>query len=147
MSGAAESEREMVAQLQRGEAAAIASIYDSYGRLAYSLAYRILNDAAASEDVVQDAFLALWRNAVAFDASRGSLRAWLLSIVHHRAVDRLRGTAPAGLRSWRPRVAPRKLRMPGRPYPRSSSAARYERPSKPFRLSSGAHSNWPITQA
>src|SRR5919108_5701594 len=96
MSGAADSEREMVAQLQRGEAAAIASIYDRYGRLAYSLAQRILNDAAASEDVVQDAFLALWRNAVAFDASRGSLRGWLLSIVHNRAIDRIRGTGQPG---------------------------------------------------
>jgi RNA polymerase sigma-70 factor (ECF subfamily) len=92
MGAAAESEREMVSQLQRGEAAAIESLYDRYGRLAYSLAYRMLNDVGASEDVVQEAFLSLWQNAPTFDAARGSLRAWLLSMVHNRAIDRLRGT-------------------------------------------------------
>jgi len=97
MSGGAspEQEREMVAQLQQGDAGAIESLYDRYSSLAYGLAYRILNDRAGAEDVVQDAFLALWRNARAFDAGRGSLRAWLLSIVRNRAIDRLRGPARA----------------------------------------------------
>jgi RNA polymerase sigma-70 factor (ECF subfamily) len=84
---------EMAAQLKRGEATAIESLYDRYGRLAYGLALRILNDRNAAEDVVQDAFLGVWRNAGSFDVSRGSLRNWLLSVVHHRAIDRLRGTA------------------------------------------------------
>jgi len=92
MSGAAESERELAAQLQRGDVGGVESLYDRYGRLAYSLAYRMLNDAAASEEVVQEAFLALWRNVSSFDATRGTLRAWLLTIVRNRAIDRLRGS-------------------------------------------------------
>jgi RNA polymerase sigma-70 factor, ECF subfamily len=61
--------------------------------LAYGLAFRILNERSAAEDVVQDAFVSVWRNAAGFDASRGSLRNWLLSIVRNRAIDRLRGSA------------------------------------------------------
>lgn len=72
---------------------AIEMLYDRYGGLAYSLAYRVLQDGAAAEDVVQDAFLSIWRRADSFRADRGSLRTWLCSIVHHRALDRLRGRA------------------------------------------------------
>ena len=68
-------------------------LYDRYGGLAYSLAYRVLQDAAAAEDVVQEAFLSIWRRADSFRPERGSLRTWLCSIVHHRALDRLRGRA------------------------------------------------------
>ena len=89
--GDAELEREMAGQLQRGEPEGIESLYDRYGRLAYSLAFRILNDIPAAEEVVQEAFVALWRNAPAFDASKGTLRSWLVSIVRNRAIDRLRG--------------------------------------------------------
>ena len=84
---------EIAAQLQRGEATAIGRLYDRYGRLAYGLALRILKDRSAAEEVVQDAFVGAWRNAKGFDASRGSVRNWLLSIVHHRAIDQVRGTA------------------------------------------------------
>jgi RNA polymerase sigma-70 factor (ECF subfamily) len=83
------------AQLQRGDTAAIEALYDRYGRLALGLAYRILNDRGAAEDAVQEAFVAVWRNAAGFDASRGGLRNWLLSIVRNRAIDRLRGNAKA----------------------------------------------------
>jgi len=86
---------EMAAQLKRGEATAIESLYDRYGRLAYGLALRILNDRTAAEDVVQDAFLGVWRNAGSFDLSRGSLRNWLMTAVHNRAIDQLRGKAKA----------------------------------------------------
>ena len=86
-------DEEIAAQLKRGEAAAVGRLYDQYGPLAYSLALRILNDRSSAEDVVQDAFVGVWRNAESFDASRGSIRNWLLSIVHNRAIDRLRGTA------------------------------------------------------
>jgi RNA polymerase sigma-70 factor (ECF subfamily) len=96
MSGAApESEREMAALLRRGEASAIEWLYDRYARLAFGLAFHMLKDASAAEDVVQDAFLAIWRNALRFDAGRGSLRAWLLAIVRNRAIDQLRGRAAA----------------------------------------------------
>ena len=82
----------MAAQLLRGEAVGVEALYDKYGGIAFGLAYRILNDRAAAEDVVQEAFLGLWRNARKFDARRGNVRSWLLSIVHNRAIDRLRGT-------------------------------------------------------
>ncbi len=72
---------------------AIAALYDRYGGLAFALAYRILGDRGAAEDVVQDAFLSVWRRAGSFQTGRGSVRTWLLSIAHHRAIDRLRGTA------------------------------------------------------
>jgi len=68
-------------------------LYDRYGGLAYSLAYRVLQDAGAAEDVVQEAFLSIWRRADTYRPERGSLRTWLCSIVHHRALDRLRGRA------------------------------------------------------
>lgn len=94
MSGeSSDQDKQMAAQLQRGESTAIESLYDRYGRLAYGLAFRILNERGAAEDVVQDAFVSVWRNAAGFDTSRGSLRNWLLSIVRNRAIDRLRGGA------------------------------------------------------
>jgi RNA polymerase sigma-70 factor (ECF subfamily) len=80
----------MAALLRQGEVAAIEWLYDQYGRLALGLAYRIVRDNAAAEDVVQDAFLAIWRNAKGFDAGRGNLRAWLLAIVRNRAIDHVR---------------------------------------------------------
>ena len=85
-----DSDQELAAQLQRGDAQAVAALFDRYGRLAYGLAYRMLNDAGAAEDVVQEAFLLIWRNAPSFDATRGSLRTWLLAVVRHKTVDRLR---------------------------------------------------------
>lgn len=72
---------------------AIAALYDRYGSLAYALAYRILGDRGLAEDVVQDAFMGVWRRSSSFQVGRGSVRTWLLSIVHHRAIDRLRGKA------------------------------------------------------
>jgi RNA polymerase sigma-70 factor, ECF subfamily len=84
---------EIAAALQRGEPHAVEALYDRYGRLAFGLASRMITDRAAAEDVVQDAFISVWRNAKSFDPARGSLRSWLLSIVHHRAIDHLRGSA------------------------------------------------------
>jgi len=83
----------LLAAIQGRDESAIAALYDRYGGLAFGLAYRILGERSAAEDVVQDAFLGVWRRAVSFEAGRGSVRTWLLSIVHHRAIDRLRGVA------------------------------------------------------
>jgi RNA polymerase sigma-70 factor (ECF subfamily) len=58
--------------------------------MAYALAYRITGDVTAAEDAVQEAFLGVWRHAARYEVARGSVRTWLLSIVHHRAVDSLR---------------------------------------------------------
>ncbi|MDQ2960319.1 MAG: sigma-70 family RNA polymerase sigma factor [Candidatus Dormibacteraeota bacterium] len=83
----------MLDLLSRAEPEGIEMLYDRYGSLAYTLAYRVLNDAGNAEDVVQEAFLSIWRRASTYRSDRGSLRTWVCSIVHHRALDRLRGRA------------------------------------------------------
>ena len=93
MSEESDVDEQIAAQLKGGDAAAVGRLYDRYGRLAYSLALKILNDRGGAEDVVQDAFVSLWRGARSFDQSRGNLRAWLLTIVHNRAIDQVRGKA------------------------------------------------------
>jgi RNA polymerase sigma factor (sigma-70 family) len=80
----------LLAAMAGGDEAALAALYDRFGRAAYGLAYRILRDGALAEDAVQDAFLAAWRTAAAFDPARGSASAWLLTLVHRRAVDVVR---------------------------------------------------------
>ena len=77
-----------------GELAALEDLYDRYKTMAYSIAYRITNDTALAEDVVQDAFLGAWRNAERYVEGRGSVKTWLLSIVHHRAIDAIRRRRP-----------------------------------------------------
>lgn len=77
----------MLQRIALGDENALALLYDRYGRSAYSLAYRILGDAHSAEDVVQDAFLNVWRMAGSFSHRRGEARSWLLSVVHHRAID------------------------------------------------------------
>src|SRR5450756_1417300 len=81
----------MLDLLARAEPEGIEMLYDRYSALAYTLAFRVLNDAGAAEDVVQEAFLSVWRRASTYRSDRGSLRTWVCSIVHHRALDRLRG--------------------------------------------------------
>ncbi|MEJ2860118.1 sigma-70 family RNA polymerase sigma factor [Actinomycetospora flava] len=84
-------------------AEALAQLYDRFGRPAYSLARRICVDESLAEDVVQEVFLVVWRDPGRFDPARGAVSSWLLTLVHHRAVDavrreatRRRRTAPAG---------------------------------------------------
>jgi RNA polymerase sigma-70 factor, ECF subfamily len=67
--------------------------YDRHGGVAYSLAYRIVGERAAAEDVTQEAFISLWRSGARFDSTRGSVRSWMLSIVRNRAIDFLRSKA------------------------------------------------------
>jgi len=81
---------ELVTRLAQGDRTAFGELYDRYGRPAYSLARRICVDPDLAEDIVQEAFLALWRNPSRFDASRGGFGTWLMTVVHHRAVDAVR---------------------------------------------------------
>jgi RNA polymerase sigma-70 factor (ECF subfamily) len=67
--------------------------YDRHAGAAYSLAYRIVGDRQAAEDVTQEALLSIWRSGTRFDRARGSVRAWTLGIVHNRAIDLLRRDA------------------------------------------------------
>jgi RNA polymerase sigma-70 factor, ECF subfamily len=87
-------EMRLIARLRAGEQQAMSEIYDRYAKVVYAVALRVLQDAAAAEDVLQDIFLQLWRNPDAFDASRGSLAAWLSVIARHRSIDRLRKRRP-----------------------------------------------------
>jgi RNA polymerase sigma-70 factor, ECF subfamily len=68
-------------------------LYDRHGGAAYSLAYRIVGERAAAEEVTQEAFISIWRSGARFDAARGSVRSWLLSVVRNRAIDFLRSRA------------------------------------------------------
>ena len=67
--------------------------YDRHGGVAYSLAYRIVGEQAAAEDVTQEAFISIWKSGARFDRARGSVRSWMLSIVRNRAIDALRSKA------------------------------------------------------
>ena len=81
-------DEELIAAVARRDSSAVVTLYDRYGRIAFALAYRILEDAALAEETVQDAFLLVWRRASTFDPTRGgNVRAWLLTVVHNRAID------------------------------------------------------------
>jgi RNA polymerase sigma-70 factor (ECF subfamily) len=84
------SDEALVAQVVRSDEAALAELYDRYGRLAFGLAFRVLKDRALAEDAVQEAFLSLWRGATRFVPERANGRTWILTLVHRRAVDLVR---------------------------------------------------------
>jgi RNA polymerase sigma-70 factor, ECF subfamily len=84
------SDEALVAMVARADDAALAELYDRYGALAFGLARRVLRDAGLAEDAVQEAFVAVWRTATRFTAERSSARAWILMLVHRRAVDLVR---------------------------------------------------------
>lgn len=72
---------------------AFAVFYDRHGGVAYSLAYRIVGERGAAEDVTQEAFISVWRSGARYDRARGSVRSWMLSIVRNRGIDALRSRA------------------------------------------------------
>lgn len=73
-----------------GDARAFEVVYDRHSGVAFSLAYRMCGRRAMAEDIVQDAFLSLWRSGSRYDRSRGSVRSWVLGVVHNRAIDAFR---------------------------------------------------------
>jgi RNA polymerase sigma-70 factor, ECF subfamily len=81
---------ELLEGIARQDEASLAALYDRYHVLAFSLALRVVNDRGRAEDVVQDAFLAVWRKAGSYTEGRGSVRTWLTSIVRNRAIDLVR---------------------------------------------------------
>jgi RNA polymerase sigma factor (sigma-70 family) len=90
---------ELVELVAQKDASALEALYERYGRAAYSLARRILTEETLAQDVVQEVFLSLWRDARRFDAGRGTVATYLLSMTHHRAVDVVR--REENLRRWR----------------------------------------------
>ena len=87
------ADEDLLTLVERGDADAFEVIYERHSRVAFSLAFRLLGDRPSAEDLVQDAFLAVWRGAGSYSLTRGSVRNWLLSILHNRGVDRLRTLA------------------------------------------------------
>jgi len=87
------ADEELMPLVGRKDAEAFEVLYDRHGGAAYSLAYRIVGDRAAAEEVTQEAFISVWRSGARFDATRGSVRSWLLSVVRNRAIDFLRSKA------------------------------------------------------
>lgn len=84
------ADEEVMQLVRRGDARAFELVYDRHGGAAYSLAYRIAGTPSGAEDVVQEAFLSIWRSRERYDKTRGSVRTWVLGIVHNRAIDALR---------------------------------------------------------
>ncbi|MGB0082566.1 MAG: sigma-70 family RNA polymerase sigma factor [Terracidiphilus sp.] len=81
----------LIERMMAGDEAALSTLYDRYSAMLFGMLMRILRDQQAAEEVLQDLFLQLWRNAAQFDAGRGSLPAWLMVSGRNRAISRLRG--------------------------------------------------------
>jgi len=83
-------DRQLVRRIEGGDEEAFRSLFASYAPFAMALAVRVVRQTQLAEEIVQEAFLTLWRNPGVFDERRGSVRAWLMTMVHHRAVDVVR---------------------------------------------------------
>ncbi len=80
--------------VHNGDVRAFEVIFDRHSRVAYSLAYRMCGRQTMAEDIVQEAFLSLWRTGARYDRLRGSVRSWILTVVHNRAIDAFRRDVP-----------------------------------------------------
>lgn len=88
--GARAADLDLIRRVTQGDESALAALYDRYAGLVYSVAVRVLKDNGAAEEILQDTFYQLWRNASAYDGSRGGLGPWLLVSARNRAIDHLR---------------------------------------------------------
>jgi RNA polymerase sigma-70 factor (ECF subfamily) len=84
------ADEELMKLVHDGDVRAFEVVFDRHASAAFSLAYRMCGRRAAAEDIVQESFLSLWRSASGYDPRRGSVRSWVLSVVHNRAVDAMR---------------------------------------------------------
>lgn len=84
------ADEDLMPLLHDGEDGAFEIVYERHSGAAFSLAYRMVGTRSAAEDVVQESFLSLWRSGARYDRTRGSVRTWILGIVHNRAIDNLR---------------------------------------------------------
>jgi RNA polymerase sigma-70 factor, ECF subfamily len=84
------ADEEVMQLVGDGSPRAFELLYDRHGGAAFSLAYRMVGDRVMAEDISQEAFLSIWRSRMRYDASRGSVRTWVLGIVHNRTIDALR---------------------------------------------------------
>jgi RNA polymerase sigma-70 factor, ECF subfamily len=84
------ADEELMHLVQDGNPDAFELMYDRHGGPSFSLAYRMVGDRVVAEDITQEAFLSIWRSRARYQPDRGSVRSWVLGIVHHRAIDALR---------------------------------------------------------
>jgi RNA polymerase sigma-70 factor (ECF subfamily) len=84
----------LLALVQRGDEGAMASLFDRYSKVVYSVALRVLRDPASAEDVLQEIFMQVWRSPESFVATRGSLGGWLAVVSRNRSIDALRRKRP-----------------------------------------------------
>jgi RNA polymerase sigma-70 factor (ECF subfamily) len=84
------ADEDLMVRIHSGDAAAFELVFDRHCDAAFSLAYRMCGRRATAEDIVQEAFLSLWRSGARYDDTRGTVRSWVLGVVHHRAVDLFR---------------------------------------------------------
>jgi RNA polymerase sigma-70 factor, ECF subfamily len=84
----------LLARVQRGDEQAMAMLFDRYSKIVYSVALRVLRDAASAEDILQEIFMQIWRNPAGFVATRGSLGGWLAVVTRNRSIDTLRRKKP-----------------------------------------------------
>jgi RNA polymerase sigma-70 factor (ECF subfamily) len=84
------ADEELMLLVQDADPRSFEVLYDRHGGAAFSLAYRMVGNRTAAEDIVQEAFLSIWRSRIRYQRERGSVRTWVLGIVHHRAIDALR---------------------------------------------------------
>lgn len=90
-----EDDASLLARINTGDERAMLTLFDRYSRVVYSVALRVLNDAAAAEAILHDIFMQLWRNPDSFSAARGSLGGWLAVVSRNRSIDALRRKRPA----------------------------------------------------
>ena len=107
-----DDDQAVLARVADGELGALEELYDRYRTMAYSIALRVTGDATLAEDVLQDAFLGAWRHAGRYAEGRGSVKTWLLAIVHHRAIDAIRRRRPTTTLPDREDVPPAALQVP-----------------------------------
>lgn len=85
-----DEDRRLIAAIQEGDQSALARLYDRYSSLVYTLVVRIVKETAEAEDVLQEIFLSIWNKAALFDATKGSVYTWIVTIARRKAIDRLR---------------------------------------------------------
>lgn len=90
MDDSADTATEWLKRIAKGDESALVEVYRQYGTFVYSMALRVVNDQPTAEEVTQDVFLSVWHHAKHYDATKGTLTTWLLTITRHRAIDYLR---------------------------------------------------------
>src|SRR5829696_8074364 len=87
------ADEDLISLVEAADAEGFTTLYDRHSRAAFSLAYRMMGERQAAEDLAQDAFVKVWQSASSYRAERGSVRTWILSIVHNRGIDQIRSHA------------------------------------------------------